>query len=626
MNRLLLLFIATLCSANAAVAQTAETDSLVALLRNAPNDTNKVHLYWKTGVSMIYQDPFQALPYFKSGIALSEQLSFVSGLEKCNNAASLAFSLNAKYDSALGYINKAVYYAVKAGNIRRLSLAYLNRADVLVNLQNFPAALKDCDTAIVYAQQVQNNDALGRIYSIMVGIYRDLKQSDQALAALDKSDHHFSFTRNRQMVAMNYSERADLLVQSNRAAVALDWYKKAIRIADSLSDFNNLSAYYGSMGEAYAALKDLPRAEDAFVAALNYAKQTGNTGQQAVCYINLGNFEFEKSNFPKSIDYGLKAYELIKPETDTLREQLIANMLAKAYIKNGDTEKAYEFLKLSDALKDSVVKQQFSIETARQQAAFDVKEREREIAVLNKDKELQQQKLQQQRILIFGTAFIALLSLIAIWLLMNRSKLKQQMKELQLRNQIAADLHDEVGSSLSSIHMLSSLASQQGSDTTNKEILTRMSNNARETMDKMGDIVWMIKPGETEAGSLKQRMERFAYEIGEAKNIEMQVEMADLEALKLTMQQRKNIWLIFKEAVNNAAKYSGTRKLEVRVAVQNKQLLLTIQDFGSGFDMLLARKGNGIDNMRNRALDLHGTLVTDTKANQGTSVQLRVPL
>jgi two-component system, NarL family, sensor histidine kinase UhpB len=608
------------------VSVAQNTDSLITELQKAKEDTNKVNLYWKTGVSIIYQEPFKALPYFKNGIELSQKLNFISGLEKCNNAASLAFSFNAKYDSALVYIEKAVYYAVKAGNIKRLSLAYLNRADVFVNLQNYPAALKDCDSAIVYATQIKNNDGLGRIYSIMNGIYRDLKQYDKALTALDKSDYHFSFTKNRQMVAMNYSERADILVQTKRYDTAVYWYKKAITIADSLEDINNLSAYYSAMGEAFAGLKNYQQAETALIKALNYALQSENTSQQAVCYTNLSTLELEQNHFQKSIEYGLKSYELIKPETDLLREQLITQTLATAYFKHGNTDKGLEFLEISNGLKDSLVKQQFSAETAKQQAAFDVKEKEREITVLNKDKELQQQKLQKQRLLIFGSAFIALLSLVAIWSLINRNKLKQKMKELELRNQIAADLHDEVGSSLSSIHLLSQMAAQPGSNAAQKNILEKMSVNAKETMEKMSDLVWTIKPEEAEGSNLKQRMERFAYEICGAKNITVDLRLDKLDTKDLNMEQRKNMYLIFKEALNNAVKYSGTDKLHISAVNGGNLLTMIVRDEGKGFDINSITKGNGLDNIKSRAVSVGGTINITSAPDNGTEVKLTLPL
>ncbi len=217
-----------------AKAQNVETDSLVKSLATAKKDTNKVHLYWKIGATIIYQDPKTALLYFKKGAALATQLGFVSGMEKCHNATSLSFSVNAKYDSALVYINHAISYAISAGNIKRLGLTYLNRADIHYNLTNFAAVLKDCDTAIVYAQKAGSNDELGRIYSILNGVYRSLNQHPKALASLDKSDHYFSLSGNRQMIALNYSERAAIFMLDNQPIKAIPLLTKAIIIADSL--------------------------------------------------------------------------------------------------------------------------------------------------------------------------------------------------------------------------------------------------------------------------------------------------------------------------------------------------------------------------------------------------------
>lgn len=170
--------------------------------------------------------------------------------------------------------------------------------------------------------------------------------------------------------------------------------------------------------------------------------------------------------------------------------------------------------------------------------------------------------------------------------------------------------------------MLSQMATQQDSEAKHKDILERMSSNAKETMDRMGDIVWMIKPGETEAGSLKQRMERFAYEICGSRNIELKMQLDELEKLKLTMEQRKNIWLIFKEAINNAVKYSSTHKMEVTAAVQNKEMTLVVKDFGTGFNISVVKKGNGLDNMKQRAKELNGELKMQSNANEGTTIKL----
>lgn len=608
-------------------AQSNETDSLVRLLNKSAADTNKVHLYWKIGASVIYQEPQQAITYFKEGAALAQKLNFTAGIEKCYNATSLAFSINAKYDSALTYINYAVPYAIKAGNKKRLALAYLNRADVYNNLENYAAALKDCDTAITYAEKTKNNDGLGRIYSIINDIYQSLKQYEKAIISLDKSDQYFELSGNRQMMAMNYSERAEIFITEGSPEKAVPYLKNAIAIADSLSDIENLSAYYGSLCEAYFKLKLNEEAKAAANTAIGYTQQTGNTRQRAVLYDNLSAIALGENNFQQSIDYGLKAHVLIKAENDLLREQAITANLSEAYFKAGNTTKAYEFLKISNKLNDSLVKQQFSDETAKLQTLFEVKEKDKEIELLNKNKELQQQRMENQRLLLAGAFLLALSALAGIWVIRNRGTLKQKMKELELRNQIAADLHDEVGSSLSSIHMLSQIATQQpGSDTRQQDILSRMSTNAKETMEKMGDIVWMIKPGESDGANLKQRMERFAYEICSSKNIHITPELEELEKVKLSMEQRKNFYLVFKEALNNAVKYSGTEAIEIIVSSQHKQLTLQVIDHGQGFEPETTGRGNGLDNMKNRAKELGALLEIDSETGTGTRVMLKLPV
>ena len=138
----------------------------------------------------------------------------------------------------------------------------------------------------------------------------------------------------------------------------------------------------------------------------------------------------------------------------------------------------------------------------------------------------------------------------------------------------------------------------------------------------MGDIVWMIKPGESEGSNLKQRMERFAYEICSSRNIEVLLELDELEKVKLTMEQRKNLYLIFKEALNNAVKYSGAEKIEIKVNARNKQIMLLVKDYGKGFAAETISKGNGLDNMKNRAKELNGKLGIDSVSGTGTTVQL----
>lgn len=601
-------------------------DTLINELEAAREDTNKVMLYWKTGAGIIYQNTQAAMKHFRSGAELAKKLNYTSGAERCLGAISFAYSNLSKYDSALVYINLAIPYAKKAGELKRLTLAYINRADVHTNLYRLSDALKDCDTAIQYAEKMTgNSDALGRITGLMAEIYLEQKQYTAAEMNMDRSIRYFERTTNRRLVAQSYSDKADLYNLLEQPEKALPLLNEAIRIGDSLDDKQNLAAYYGSLSESLAKLKRYDEARQAARRGIDICIETGNTRQQAVMYTNLGEIEHRTKNTKLAIDYAEKSFHVFKEENDTLRQQIAASNLAEFYQAVNNNTKAYEYLKISKEFGDSLTRRQFSEETTKLQTTYEVKEKDKEILLLNKEKELQNQRLLKQRFIAIGAVLIALLGFAGVWLLYNRNKLRQGMKELELRNRIAADLHDEVGSSLSSIHMLSQMASQRSDGGTSNDILTRMSTNARETMEKMGDIVWMIKPSDTEAGSLKHRMERFAYEVGISKNIEVSVELSELEKLKLNMEQRRNIYLICKEAVNNAAKYSETGKISITSSVKNRELQLVIEDEGKGFDHSKTRRGNGLENMNNRAAELGGRLEIGSVANEGTTVKLVIP-
>jgi signal transduction histidine kinase len=357
--------------------------------------------------------------------------------------------------------------------------------------------------------------------------------------------------------------------------------------------------------------------------ALQFSIQTGNLRQQGLVYIIISRIEIENKNYKEAIIAGEKAYSILTREKDLLREKSAATNLAEAYKKIGNLPKALEYLKISANLNDSLLRKQFANETAGLQSNFELKQKNKEIELLNKEKELEKQK---QQLLLTGAIVFFLMAFAGIGFFINRNKMKQRMKELEMRNQIAADLHDEVGSSLSSIHMLSQMAAQPGNEASHQQILEKMTTNSKETMDKMGDIVWMIKSGDQETGTLKQRIETFAYEMAGAKNIALVLQIEDIQHLKLSMENKKHIYLIFKEAINNAVKYSGTEKIVVTTALKHKKFFLDIKDFGKGFDVKQIKKGNGLDNMQNRATAIGGQLHIDSDIENGTTIQLQIPV
>ncbi len=620
------LTIVILLFGSAVTAQNIELDSLLNELKTAKDDTNKTQLLRNIGVAFANQDPRKAIDYWQQAVTLSRKLNYVKGLARNFINIGTGYSYLGKFDSTIIYADSGLHYSKIIGDPDRLALVYLNKGDAYRNLGDYRSSLLYCDTASIYAAKTNNSDRLARIYDITSEIYLMQKQFANAIAIEQKALALYRKDNNEMMEGSIYDDLGLVYQKMEKKDSAIYFHQLAIEIGERVKDEKNLSTYYYGLADSYTDVGKLHEAEIIANKSLLYAKQQESNVQLATAYSLLCKIYTRQERFALAVEAGNKAYNYAVAEVQIGWQQETADLLANAYAGMGDYKNAHHFLDISSSLKDSISLMVLDQQVTGLQASFELREKDKAILLLAKDKELQKQILFRQRLLFAGVGILLLTALFGIALLINRNKLRQRMKELELRNRIAADLHDEVGSSLSSIHMLSQMATTQSNEATHKDILSRMSSNAKETMEKMGDIVWMIKPGETEAGGLKERIERFAYEVCNAKNIEASLQVDELEKLKLSMEQRKNIYLIFKEAVNNAAKYSGTEKINITAALKNKTLELQVIDFGKGFDASIVKKGNGLDNMQKRAKDLEGLLHIDSDAARGTILTLTIPV
>jgi signal transduction histidine kinase len=157
--------------------------------------------------------------------------------------------------------------------------------------------------------------------------------------------------------------------------------------------------------------------------------------------------------------------------------------------------------------------------------------------------------------------------------------------------------------------------------------LQRISESAARMMENMGDIVWSISPENDTLEKMLIKMKEFAAEILEPKNICYSFEEEqDLSKIKLSVETRKNLYLIFKESVNNAAKYSGGSSVVISLRLHNNLLHLSIRDNGKGFEATTVRYGNGLLNMSERARSVKGRLVRQSAPGKGTEIVAELPI
>lgn len=226
----------------------------------------------------------------------------------------------------------------------------------------------------------------------------------------------------------------------------------------------------------------------------------------------------------------------------------------------------------------------------------------------------------------------ALLSAAALaW---SRYRLAQALKLHAVRDRIASDLHDEIGSSLSSISIGARLAGQLSTadNPQVREILARIGTTSSQSLRSISDIVWAIDPRNDHGEALVARLRRIANELLESNRIEVSFLVGPgVDALKLPMNTRKEIVLLFKEAMHNASKYSGASLVQISLhrrahGHSSGSLTISIKDDGQGFDPALHTDGHGLGSMHRRAGSLGAELILRSAPGLGTFIGVEVDL
>ena len=193
----------------------------------------------------------------------------------------------------------------------------------------------------------------------------------------------------------------------------------------------------------------------------------------------------------------------------------------------------------------------------------------------------------------------------------SEKQLAVQKAEQRVKDSIARDLHDDVAASMSGIRILSQVAYKQFAHKVPEAapLLEQITRSAQSTLESIGDLIWAVKPSPDYLNDLADRMREYASNVLDAQNIDYEIHIPrNLPVLKLNIETRRNLYLIFKEAINNAVKYSNCNSMDICLKINDNKLEMCVCDDGQGFPTEGFREGNGLPNMRQRAQDLGGAI------------------
>ena len=230
---------------------------------------------------------------------------------------------------------------------------------------------------------------------------------------------------------------------------------------------------------------------------------------------------------------------------------------------------------------------------------------------------------------------LAVIAVVSIVYFLHRYRVAQMVSLERMRTAIATDLHDDIGASLSQIAILSEVAraSVSGGQRLPQESLQKVSTLARELVDSMSDIVWSIRAEPDEWESLVRRMREFALDVLGGQGIEFHLEASPHgETVHISLQARRQLFLMFKECVHNASRHSGCSAVKAELKTAEGGITLLVADNGRGMKPVEpvpvngSAGGTGLPGMRRRVAALGGTIQIVTSPGEGCTVSIRIPV
>lgn len=696
-----LLFIIMLAAQQANVSVIPSTnkkiDSLLLVLKNAKPDTNKVVTLYELSILLHRNNTSEdIMKYASEALAISQKENYKWGIGISYYVMGFYEYAKRNYEQALNNISNAEQILGQAGDKKNTGRSMYLRGNILFDMGNYSESIKvftsaletwqaigykaltgscSLDLAISYShlgnyskgieysyKALQVSEELGDkkvmaqslhfIGALFYGFgdYESAMKNFRAASAIYlELGNKFDFARNNNMIG------EVLLNQGNCTGAHQKFYQSLKIYEEPGAPAWGAPWGYSCIGSVYEKWGDSANAAGGKTFAINKYKEALNNytislkkfeeiedpAGTAERKIFIGRIHFKLGQLSIAKKYLLDGLKISGKFEEKLYLESGYLCLSQIDSAEGNAWKAYEHYKLFALYRDSIFNRESSQKLSIYKVQYEVDKKDQEIKLLSAENKLKtvesEKEAQRKKFAYAAIGVVLLLSGYAFYRYRRFSRNKSEQKTLHDRLQISQDLHDNVGSTLSSISVFSKVAQVQGQQNNKEEmqeVLGRISDTSHEMVSEMNDIVWAINPKNDSMERIIQRMESFAKPMLATRNIifNLNYEPTILSA-SLDMGKRKNFYLIFKEAINNAFKYSGCSEINAEITNSNRHLELRIKDNGVGFDVQreiigdkLTLSGNGLRNMKARAEEMKGELRVNSISGEGTEVSVVFPI
>jgi signal transduction histidine kinase len=541
----------------------------------------------------------------------------------------------------LKYFNLYLDIVKESGFKKEMALATGNLSAVYFSLGDLTQSLKQRMDALKIFEELEDKRNIAISLNNLGLIYLQMNNYSQAM---EHFTHALEISRevgNKKFIAMTYDGLAICHMEQGDFSISMDYLQKELEIFEELGDsYYSTTHVYLQFGNIYSEMGNYPRALSYYQLALEKSREAGDIPNMAKSYIDIAFLQFDlarSSNNPESQEkfreasvYLSKSLELAleMKDKDLLKDIYEGLAVADSALERFDL--AYEHHKLYTVYKDSLLDEESQNKMILLQIQYETEKKDEKLELLNKENEVQALQLSRQKIqrdgIIIILVFLFIVGFLIIRSLHFRKKLEKQNAIIQERKRISADLHDDVGTGLSEISLLSELVSNR---TTNPEIIRdagKIAGTSRELLDNIREIIWALNSNNDSLENLVSYIRWFASEYFEHSSVHLVLdEPLDVPQTPINGEYRRNVFYSVKEAAHNIVKHAEATEAEIRFKLEDGSFTIFISDNGKGMpEGNQNRFGNGIKNIMNRMEAIRGNVRIESQG--GTRMILTMPV
>lgn len=558
------------------------------------------------------------------------------------SAKGVCWSYNGNYDSAKLYHEMALQVCPSGPSSLAYAYECMLQARVYIKNGSPERALEYYEKAAGVFKKQSTEDAVAWAQDLLGDIYYEQRLYEKAIVHLDYAQHSFQNSRQQRGTGSALLHKGNVYYMLIKDDSAKACYLGALSSFTALGDSNGMAMCYSNLSRIYL---EGGKHQEA-IAYANRALETIRPGNyiviEAGTYQQLGDIYGELKQYDKAVAYVQKALAAARTSDNKVIVKDCYKSLSELYQLMKKPDLALLNLRAAYRLKDTIEPLTFSKQLAEMEARYKTEKKETEIKLLKQQWQINSLKMEEQcntlrrqRILMLLLVFVIVVIFVAIYFNIARRKLLEQIRQQNIvreteekeRIRIAKDIHDELGSGLSRIKMLSELANTGAHDRLQLSAsLHSISETSKGLVENMRDLIWAMNPEHTTLDNLVARIREYTCDYLEDLSIEVEFHFpAEVPDQKISKEVNRNVFMIVKEALQNIVKHAGATAVVITITLQPK-FRMEIQDNGVGYDLKSKSGGNGLRNMNARGAALGAQLTMDSQPGKGSRIAFEIEL